>query len=122
MTKSDHEKERRAFCAVLVAVIAIGCGKGPNANPAAGECNYNYDGYRECLRLRPCVNEATLVATTSGSPNGATCDNQHHRMRVEPVTRAGEEIAALVFCECAKVEPKPAERDKRFPVPESETT
>jgi len=49
----------------------------------------------------PCADESTLVATTAGSPNSFTCWNKHHRMRVDPVTKASnEEIGALVFCQC----------------------
>lgn len=50
----------------------------------------------------PCRDASTLVATTAGSPNYSVCTNRLHRMHVEPVTRAGEEIAALVFCKCER--------------------
>lgn len=110
VSKEYHERERRAFWWILVAALAIGCGKNSNLNPSANDCDYQRDGYAECLRLRPCASESTLVATTSGSPSSATCPNRYHKMRVEPVTRAGEEIAALVFCECVipGTEKKPA--------------
>lgn len=49
-----------------------------------------------------CFNTSILLATTTGSPSFATCSNKRHKMRVEPVTKSGEEIGALVFCECVK--------------------
>lgn len=49
-----------------------------------------------------CFNSSVLLATTTGSPSGYSCNNKHHKMRVEPVTKAGEEIGSLVFCECVK--------------------
>jgi hypothetical protein len=50
----------------------------------------------------PCADESALVATTAGSPNSFTCSNRNHRMRLEVKTQSGEEIAALVVCECAR--------------------
>ena len=48
-----------------------------------------------------CHDTSTLIATTAGSPNTATCTNKHHRMHVEPVTKASnEEIGSLIFCQC----------------------
>lgn len=50
-----------------------------------------------------CVESATLLATTTGSPSDHSCPNVKHRMRVQPATIAGgEEIGALVFCECPR--------------------
>jgi hypothetical protein len=49
-----------------------------------------------------CLDESTMVATTAGSPNSASCTNRLHRMKVQSVTLAGEEIGALVFCECQR--------------------
>lgn len=58
--------------------------------------------YRQKKWTEPCHDESTLVATTSGSPNSTECLNRNHRMHVEPVTRSGEEIGALVFCKCER--------------------
>lgn len=48
----------------------------------------------------PCADSATLLATTGGSPNTAACPNKRHRMRSAVATAQGEEIGALVVCEC----------------------
>ncbi len=51
----------------------------------------------------PCADVSTLLATTAGSPNGFTCPNKRHQMRVEVAsTGTPEEAAALVFCECRR--------------------
>lgn len=51
----------------------------------------------------PCVDESTLIATTTGSPNNFKCWNKHHRMHVQVTTTSShEEIGALVFCECER--------------------
>jgi hypothetical protein len=64
--------------------------------------NYNACREKGIYLSDMCFNSSVLVATTTGSPNGYSCNNKHHKMRVEPVTKAGEEIGALVFCECVK--------------------
>ena len=71
-------------------------------------CN-DFDGNKraECERryeynTDECQDSATLLATTAGSPDNYTCPNKHHKMRVESVTKAGEEIGATVFCECVR--------------------
>jgi len=49
----------------------------------------------------PCKDEATLLATTSGSPNSEQCVNRLHVMQVQVATHpSNEEAAALVFCKC----------------------
>lgn len=48
----------------------------------------------------PCADSSTLVATSTGSPNAETCSNKRHKMRVQVTTISGNEIGALVFCEC----------------------
>lgn len=56
----------------------------------------------EYRRNGPCSDTSTLIATTAGSPSSVSCENRSHRMRVQPVTRSGEEIGAVVFCECER--------------------
>jgi hypothetical protein len=48
----------------------------------------------------PCADTAVLLATTGGSPNDVRCSNKRHRMRVTPAAVSGEEVGALVACEC----------------------
>jgi hypothetical protein len=48
----------------------------------------------------PCADSATLVATSSGSPNTETCTNKRHKMRVQVTTISGNEVGAVVHCEC----------------------
>lgn len=56
-------------------------------------------------RFGPCVETATLLATTTGSPDTVNCPNVRHKMRVVPATvPSGEEAAATVFCECVAVD------------------
>jgi hypothetical protein len=71
----------------------------------------NYEAKQEEARRQeldriyngPCRDEASLLATTAGSPNSLTCPNRQHRMRVEIKTSpSNEEIGALVFCECQR--------------------
>jgi len=52
-----------------------------------------------------CMDSVTLVSTAAGTANGITCNNVHHRLRVEPVEKSGNQIGTLVFCECQKGEP-----------------
>lgn len=47
-----------------------------------------------------CHDEATLIATSAGSPDKARCLNRRHKMRIEVSTKAGEEVGAVVHCEC----------------------
>lgn len=79
----------------------------PPQRPDIGECWTNTPGYSECVRNSPCQDSSTLLATTAGSPDAFSCDNKNHRMRAETVTKAGEEIGALVICECIRPESKP---------------
>lgn len=58
----------------------------------------------ERLRNGPCSDTSTLIATTAGSPSSASCVNRLHRMHVQPVTQSGEEVGAVVFCECERTE------------------
>lgn len=62
--------------------------------------NYNACHEKGVYYSDMCFNQSTLVATTAGSPNAAFCPNKKHKMRVDPVTKSGEEIASLVVCEC----------------------
>lgn len=56
---------------------------------------------RQTMWTEPCHDEATLLATTTGSPDHIECSNRLHRMRVQVATNPSkEEVAALVFCEC----------------------
>ncbi len=64
--------------------------------------NYNACRKKGIYYSDMCLDYSSLLATTTGSPNSLHCNNKHHKMRVEPVTKAGEEIGALVFCECVK--------------------
>jgi hypothetical protein len=48
----------------------------------------------------PCVDSATLVATSSGSPSSTQCVNKRHKMRVQVTSIAGNEVGAVVHCEC----------------------
>jgi hypothetical protein len=51
----------------------------------------------------PCKDEATLLATTAGSPSVKKCPNRLHVMQVQVATQASnEEAAALVFCRCER--------------------
>lgn len=54
----------------------------------------------------PCHDVSTLVATTTGSPDSFECPNKLHRMRVAASTKSGEEVGAVVFCECVRAEEK----------------
>jgi hypothetical protein len=55
----------------------------------------------------PCSDEATLLASTAGSPDHFKCPNKNHVMRVQvSTTPSHEEIGALVFCECARIAPE----------------
>lgn len=98
----------RILAAMALALVAVACGGGKD--PVSG-CTYTMGvdeyAFHRCLEAyeynkEACQDSATLVATTAGSPNGATCPNRHHRMRVVPATLAGEEIGATVFCECER--------------------
>ena len=79
--------------AVAVALALLGC-KGTSWETPAQRRETEWSG--------PCHDESRLVATTAGSPNGFECPNAKHRMRVEVKTQSGEEIAALVVCECIR--------------------
>lgn len=50
-----------------------------------------------------CVDHVTLVATNAGSPSGEVCSDQRQHMRVE-VQSSTNGFAALVFCECERVD------------------
>ena len=75
---------------------------------ACDEMNGAADARRAADRKRqaweaPCVDVATLLATTAGSPNETACPNKRHRMRVQVATTASnEEIGAVAFCECER--------------------
>ncbi len=49
-----------------------------------------------------CHDESMLLATTSGSPDYKNCPHRLHRMHYEAVTKAGEEIGALITCICQR--------------------
>ncbi len=51
---------------------------------------------------RACVDTATLLATTAGSPNVFSCWHEDHRMEVSVATLAGEEIGSTVTCRCIR--------------------
>lgn len=77
-----------------------GCGEGTGCE---GQRQYRHRTQLEGNEAwnAECHDTSTLVATTAGSPNSATCTNKHHRMRVEAVTKASnEEMGAVVFCQC----------------------
>jgi len=69
-------------------------------------CNYEANERERIRKLeweRPCADDASLLATTAGSPNSLTCTNKYHRMRFEVQhARSGEEIGVLVVCECER--------------------
>lgn len=53
----------------------------------------------------PCKDMSWLLATTAGSPSGATCPNKLHRMQVQVASQASnEEGMAIVFCKCEREE------------------
>lgn len=91
---------------ILVCAVVMFSGCQSNVPDEYG-CfvgSYNYYPCRDkaIYNSDTCIDSATLVATTTGSPNEYSCTNKHHKMRVEASTKAGEEIGALVFCECVK--------------------
>lgn len=76
---------------------------------ALAGCDDPNERYERRRWEEPCRDESWLLATTSGSPSGATCLNKNHRMRVQVASVASpEEAAALVFCECQRPDPSPA--------------
>lgn len=78
--------------ALLVLLALSGC-NGPS--PAQRRAQFEEDD--------SCRDTSTLLATTSGSPNQATCPNKRHRMHVQVATTAShEEVGALVFCQCER--------------------
>jgi hypothetical protein len=86
-----------------LALLLMACGTDRRTGCPNGD---GYDSYhcREMFEMsKPCRDESRLLATTTGSPSAFACPNRLHRMRVE-VSRAvaGEEIGALVFCECKR--------------------
>lgn len=83
--------------AVLLVLVVLGC---------EGTAVETYGQRRNREWFEDCRDESRLVATTAGSPNGFECPNREHRMRVELKTMSGEEIAALVVCECERLEPE----------------
>lgn len=94
---------KRIFIALL---LLTACGRDPISGCEWSTGSNEYE-FQRCVQnyeynKEACQDSATLVATTAGSPNGATCPNRHHRMRVVPATLAGEEIGATVFCECER--------------------
>lgn len=84
----------------LLALAATGIALTACEKPETQE---HYDKRRAAEDYNaPCRDTSWLMATTVGSPNRATCPNRAHRMRVEAVTKAGEEIGAVAFCECQR--------------------
>lgn len=84
--------------AVVFITAATGC-DFDGSKAAAREL----ESQRERTWNGPCKDTATLLATTSGSPSYETCQNKHHRMRVQVASGAShEEFGAVVFCECER--------------------
>lgn len=78
--EAQHELEMKIGLIVLLAIVLGGC-------ESSGEC----------------ADQASLLATTAGSPNFMTCPHPKHRMHVQVASVASnEEAAALVFCECER--------------------
>lgn len=89
---------------IFAAIVAVVIGGGLALVFLAG-CEESETPQQKHDRLAwtaACSDESTLLASTSGSPNSFRCPNQRHRMRVQTATAAGEEIGALVFCECER--------------------
>jgi hypothetical protein len=87
---------------VFVTTLLFGCEKDLCGNYIAWE-QYEHAICEKKVKFNePCLDTSTLVATTAGSPNQFSCSNKLHRMKVETKVIAGEEIGALVFCQCFK--------------------
>lgn len=96
----------RGAIVVLIVVSLVGCETECQRQAAIAESERLGEAKRqreadEAWEGR-CLNHATLVATTAGSPSEQQCWNKHHRMRVEAATKSGEEIGAVIFCECVE--------------------
>ena len=89
--------------AIIAAVVAVLGGFG--AFIYYGEKRHMAEANEK--RTGHCFDASRVIATTAGSPDDYTCPNIGHRMRLQPVTKAGEEIGAVVFCECQREEKKP---------------
>lgn len=83
---------------LVFLLLLVGCEDAQGRSPERAAV----DRQRERDWNEVCHDEATLVATTSGSPNSHECPNRMHKMRVTVATKAGEEIGAVVFCECER--------------------
>jgi hypothetical protein len=87
---------------VFVSILLLGCEKDLCGNNIEFSPNAHARCVKDLQLNGPCLDTSTLVATTAGSPNGFSCSNKLHRMKVETKVIAGEEIGALVFCQCFK--------------------
>jgi hypothetical protein len=110
MIQSKTEAVLAGLLLAIVVMSASSCAESKYEDAMNRDeygCHRNDPRYNACRERGVynddmCFNTSMLLATTAGSPNGYSCNNKHHKMRVEPVTKAGEEIGALVFCECVK--------------------
>ena len=90
----------RAYHWIALAVLISACDTETDAQLAARWDREEWNGR--------CRDEATLVATTSGSPSSTRCPNRLHRMRVQVASSpSNEEFGAVVFCECTRDGAKP---------------
>lgn len=86
----------RVLVLALTLALFVGC-DDPSGEKRRGE------EARAAAWNGPCADTSWLLATTTGSPDTATCPNKMHRMRAQVATTASnEEIGALVICECRR--------------------
>ncbi len=96
---------KRELVAVTIFMFCYGCDQEDEHRRHEAEKREQERRERE----GPCSDQATLLATTTGSPSYYTCPNRRHRMHVQVATHpSNEEAAALVFCECDRT---PAPKD-----------
>ena len=97
--------KRLPYVVGAVAVTGILGGLIWVANASAESDRQRYAAEKREALEGECHDQAVLLATTAGSPDERNCPNRRHRMRVTIATTAGEEVGALVFCECQRDAP-----------------
>lgn len=105
----DRRRWRVVYAASRVAIIVAVGFAVLVLSLSAGGCN-NADVEQQKLRADKaeaalakavtCVDEATLLATTAGSPDAARCSSPRHVIEGAPISAGTEEVGAMIVCRC----------------------